>query len=136
MLKINIEALNFINNAYFSNDNLLFYGIAFEYHNGEYSETFIMGGKIIGPQRTWYPNGVLKEEEHRHLSSRHGVYWEWYENGVIKTEAIYEYNIKTKEYVYDITGNLISYYEIDKLSSLYSTLESYRKIRLSSGNFI
>ena len=129
MLRVDYDDLDLSNDYLVMNyDGNPFNGVAFERGENDelVSETSFIDGQKNGVSREWLSSGVLIREQWFVFDALHGVSREWYQDGSPKSDGVYELGVCIRQSDWDVNGNLINEYVIDKAEPQHATLEKLR----------
>lgn len=81
-----------------------------------------LGGRRHGPDRQWYPNGILMTEGYNFGDSTHGPLRHWYPSGRRMTDEFYELSICVRRHCWDESGRLIESFMLQPSDASYQQL--------------
>jgi MORN repeat variant len=108
-----------------------FSGIAYEVHEEGWvlSEGVYINGYKNGLHLEYFFSGIISNESYYSFNALHGTSREWFPNGNIMKETFALFAVIIREKTWNVKGELIQVYEIDRQSFNY-------ELMLRSGGYL
>jgi antitoxin component YwqK of YwqJK toxin-antitoxin module len=123
-----VDQIDFADDYLFMYKGTPFTGVGREYTSDQVlvCEMTFSQGIREGPEKIWYPSGVIKEERSYRSSTLQGICRKWDPTGRLRHEDVYELGICLESKEWDEGGDLVSHFQIQPGDPQYKRLELYR----------